>query len=259
MANVLLQRELLKNLADTKRYKTLLASTIALAKKILSQSQKPYIAFSGGKDSTVLLSIVRAIDSSVVALMNHEEWLYPETTEFIETIPNLVKIISPLYHSQFFTSWGKGKPNTLPSNSIWFDPGRSPKAYHFIGVQGWARKENYDCAFIGLRKEEAKYREIHLSKHGKFFYCNADKINEANILADWSVEDIWTYLLANKVPYNRVYDRLCELNIPLHLQRVGPLAVDRVLGFGQMAVLKRGWPDLFNSFVAACPEAANYA
>jgi phosphoadenosine phosphosulfate reductase len=62
------------------------------------------------------------------------------------------------------------------------------------GKRGWV---------TGLRREQAESRgglaDIeHDLAHGLWKYSP---------LADWSSEDVWQYLRANKVPYNRLHDR----------------------------------------------------
>lgn len=53
-----------------------------------------YVAFSGGKDSTVLLDIVRSLYPEVEAVFIDTGLEYPEVVEFVKTIPN-VTIIKP--------------------------------------------------------------------------------------------------------------------------------------------------------------------
>ena len=50
---------------------------------------KVYVSFSGGKDSTVLLDLVRRIYSDVPAVFIDTGLEYPELREFIKTIPNV--------------------------------------------------------------------------------------------------------------------------------------------------------------------------
>ena len=53
-----------------------------------------YISFSGGKDSTVLLDLVRKVNKNVLAVFVDTGLEYPEVKEFVNTIDN-VKIIRP--------------------------------------------------------------------------------------------------------------------------------------------------------------------
>ena len=53
-----------------------------------------YVSFSGGKDSTVLLHLVRELYPDVEAVFIDTGLEYPEIKEFVSTIPN-VKTIKP--------------------------------------------------------------------------------------------------------------------------------------------------------------------
>jgi phosphoadenosine phosphosulfate reductase len=55
----------------------------------------------------------------------------------------------------------------------------------------------------GLRREQAVSRtEL---AHSEFDKGNG--LQKFNPLADWTVDDIWTYIKENKVPYNELHDR----------------------------------------------------
>lgn len=51
---------------------------------------KVYVAFSGGKDSTVLLDIVRRIYPDVPAVFSDTGLEYPEVRAFVKSIDNVV-------------------------------------------------------------------------------------------------------------------------------------------------------------------------
>lgn len=53
---------------------------------------KVYVSFSGGKDSTVLLDLVRRIYPDVPAVFIDTGLEYPELREFVKTVPNVIWI-----------------------------------------------------------------------------------------------------------------------------------------------------------------------
>jgi 3'-phosphoadenosine 5'-phosphosulfate sulfotransferase (PAPS reductase)/FAD synthetase len=116
-----------------------------------------------------------------------------------------------------------------------------------------------DTVLLGLRQEESAIRRMHLRKFGPLFYSESDKSWHCNPIHDWTWLDVWAYIISNHLDYNRAYDRLEEIGVAPEHQRVGPLAVEQVLGYGQMAILKRGWPELFNRFASEHPEAREYS
>jgi hypothetical protein len=49
-----------------------------------------------------------------------------------------------------------------------------------------------------------------------------------------------------------------ELGVPPKAQRVGPFANWRALPYGQLALLKAGWPAEFEAFAERHPEARQF-
>ena len=111
---------------------------------------------------------------------------------------------------------------------------------------------------IGLRAKENSARRIHIAHFGQFFWAHKHESFLCYPLAWWSVQEIWTLIVSEHIPYNTAYDKMSEMGIPRDRQRVGPLAVERALGYGQLAIVQRGWPVLFNQFAERFPEARSY-
>jgi 3'-phosphoadenosine 5'-phosphosulfate sulfotransferase (PAPS reductase)/FAD synthetase len=232
-------------------YHRKVAETQAIIDEMMTRAKRPYLAFSAGKDSHVLLHWLQAMQAPVEFVWSNDEWNLPETIELVDSMPFLHRIAANVRHASFFMSWDYPDASEhLPPGTHWIDNDH--------GLQTYARRRGYDGVFIGLRANENSRRRLHLRTHGVLFWSQQDQNWQCNPLAWWTALDVWAYLISNQVRYNRAYDRLFEMNIPIEEQRIGPLAVERALGYGQLAILRRGWPDLYQRFVARYPEAAGY-
>lgn len=213
------------------------------AKKIIENALNcagsPYVALSGGKDSTVVYALVREYIPSVISVWSDDEWFLPETIEYVERLRknggDVRQIRTEAVHSDWFKISG-----------------------NWDGIQDYAHNNGFDCVFLGLRQEESATRRIHLQKMGSLFFAKKDRFWHCNPIYDWSWRDVWAYIVSNGLDYNKAYDKLEAIGVAPKNQRIGPLAVDRVLGYGQIAILKKGWPDLYNLFVEKYPQARSY-
>ena len=224
-------------------FQRLLARTQRIIDAMLDVSRTPYVAFSAGKDSSVLLALVRAARPDVIAIYTDDEWRLPETDELLAATPNLRRVARPVAHTEWFTAHADGPP----ADAEWLED-----------VPAWGRGLGYDGAFVGLRAEESRARRVLLHSRGPLFWNARRHSWQCCPLRDWTTQDIWAYIQAWDVPYNRAYDVLAQLGVPITAQRIGPLAVERVPGRGQLAILRQGWPELWNRFAAAHPEARAY-
>ena len=67
---------------------------------------KVYISFSGGKDSTVLLDLVRQVNPDIPALFVDTGLEYPETKEFIKSIDNVTILRPKMSFKQVIDKYG---------------------------------------------------------------------------------------------------------------------------------------------------------
>ena len=209
-------------------------------------ANKMYVAVSGGKDSTVMLDLVRKVTPTTPAIFSDDEWMLPETQEHLEQITNLTRIAAPAWHSYFFIS------NKKKRDDIRWIEGSANNS-----MQTYAKQQGHDCAMIGLRKEESSKRRIHIRVYGDKFVTNAG-ITQCYPLANWTVDDVWAYIRSNGIEYNHAYNKMSAMGIPRDEQRVGPFAVEAVIGYGQLVILKKGWPDLYNKFASEFPEVREW-
>lgn len=83
---------------------------------------------------------------------------------------------------------------------------------NFIGMrddESYGRLMNVRCMKNRDKKNPHTYRYIH--KDPRTWICLP--------IHDWKVADIWHYYAVNKLDYNRVYDAMWKMGIPVHEQR----------------------------------------
>lgn len=227
--------------ARTADYKRKLARAREIVSRALAvPNAVPYVALSGGKDSTVVYALAREQAPDIPAVWSDDEWYLPETLAYIQRLRDAGQDVRQIRTNAIHAPW-------LTVDGDW------------DGIPDYARAQGWGLVFLGLRQDESSARRVHLRTFGALFFAQVDDCWHCNPIHDWTWRDVWAYIVSTGADYNRAYDRLEELGIPPERQRVGPLAVERVLGYGQLAILKRGWPDLFNRFAAKHPEARRYS
>ncbi len=224
--------------ARTSTFKRRLSQARLHIRKALALGVAGYVALSGGKDSTVIYALVREQMPSIPAVWSDDEWWLPETLEYIQRLQgrglDVRQIRTNAWHSDLLVVTGE-----------------------YDGIPDYAQQQGWSLCFLGLRQEESSARRVHLRTKGPLFYAQGNKAWQCNPIHNWTWRDVWAYIVWLGVDYNKAYDRLEEIGVPPERQRVGPLAVERALGYGQLEILKRGWPDLYNKFSSA-PASKSY-
>ncbi|MCK5722207.1 MAG: phosphoadenosine phosphosulfate reductase family protein [Gammaproteobacteria bacterium] len=84
-----------------------------------SNSGNIYVSFSGGKDSTVLLDIVRSMYPDVVAVFADTGLEYPEIREFVKTIDNVVTVRPEMSFKKVLETYGYPVHSKFTSRKIY--------------------------------------------------------------------------------------------------------------------------------------------
>ncbi len=180
-----------------------LVETETLISQAISKSVKPCVAFSGGKDSVVVLDLVRKMDKNIPAIFCNTGVEWPETVSFCRGIPNLVELngIKTFWECVDKYGW----PTTKSSNKVrgnacclWLKEKPSKKYY---------KENNFDLIFTGLTKYESRNRRIFLEFRGPLYYAKTQKLWKCHPIHDWTPDDVWNYIKTNNLDYNPIYDR----------------------------------------------------
>lgn len=188
----------------------------------LERAQRPYVAFSGGKDSTVMMHMVLQQRPSTMVL----HWDYGRAY-----IPDLI-------HAEILAiAASMGARLRLETSPLYEEQGRQAVGVLGKHMIGWLlpklAREGYDVSFVGIRSAESGKRRRRIAA-GK----SLSVIKEYWPVASWSWLDVWAYIVGHDLPYLSIYDqtapvigydqvRFCTLFDPEFTRMAG--ALDGVL------------------------------
>lgn len=122
-------------------------------------------------------------------------------------------------------------------------------------------ERGYGLCFLGMMASESNNRHFILRKGYRPLYQRGE-FGEWSCcpLAAWTKQDVWSYIAMRDLPYNAVYDKLAELDIPLKHRRTGPLTCFRIMHWGTHGyVLKHVDYEMYNKLCAIFPKIREYS
>ena len=202
---------------------------------------KVYISFSGGKDSTVLLDLVRQVNPNIPAVFIDTGLEYPETKEFVNSLDNVTILRPKMSFKQVIEKYGYPMVSKEQANYI-DDIRNSTEKMKIRRLEGDSQgrfklskkwhylinapfKVSHKCCiimkkepakryekqtgrvpFIGTLAEESSLRQQSYLKTG----CNAfdSKRPNSTPLAFWKEQDILKYIYDNKLNINKAYGNI---------------------------------------------------
>lgn len=205
---------------------------------------KVHIAFSGGKDSTVLLHLVRELYPNVSAMYVDTGLEYPEIRDFVKTIENVDWIRPKMNFKEVIRKYGypiisKEVASAISeirnTNSEYLlnkrlngdknGYGKLPLKWRFLleapfeissrccSVMKKSPAHIYENKlktkpYIGTMTEESNIRTIYYLKYG----CNAfDKTHPSSQpISFWTQQDILKYIKYNNLKYANIYGKIIE-------------------------------------------------
>lgn len=208
------------------------------------QELSAYVAFSGGKDSTVLLDLCRQVDPEIPAVFSDTGLEYPEIRDFVKTIDNVTWVKPDKTFRQVCEQDGYPIGSKNIARGIYDmqnNPSDATKAriLHGVGEKGqdlsrfqlskrWLRF--IDCGYPISDKccNELKKKPLYnyekstgrkpiigtMACEGQAREkawlktgCNTTtgKIKSRPI-SFWLEEDVWEYIKTRNLPYSKIYD-----------------------------------------------------
>ena len=214
----------------------------------LKYPDKTYISFSGGKDSTVLMDLVRRVFPDTPAVFIDTGLEYPEVRKFAMAQPNVTVVKPELTFRQVIEKYGYPLVSKEVAQKIWDarrTPGGSadrrfnkddPYVVKYGGrysMAGWKWLKDSDIpishmcctimkkrpakkyekqsgrhAFTGIMTEESILRKTKWLENGCNIFDSKRPISHP--MSFWTSQDVLEYIRRYKLPYPPVYGEIAE-------------------------------------------------
>lgn len=233
------------------RYKTKVLDAKNIISRALGQMRNPYLSFSGGKDSLVMLHMVLEQNRNIPVVYWDADASYPDTETFLARIEDEWGIDIVRFKTRpildVFREYGIDHPQIETKTMI---------ATVYDPIKKLIAEYGFDGVFVGLRREESYGRKQLIKYRGPIFHSKYQNVIECLPVAYFSVQDIWAYITANELPYNPVYDKTSMR--PRNEIRVSYYCGESIRERGRFVWLKKEYPDLYNIFAAEFPEVRHF-
>lgn len=244
--------------AETKLHKSRVLEAERIIRQAMAVIDKPVIAWSGGKESTILAHIVCVKMGLRVPVMSLFTDLEPPGTR--------------AYMDACVKAWDLDMEYVEPPVSFWqylvdhaheIDIHSAVTTGHtHVGkiwdetMERWWQQSGYTGMLWGLRDEESRARKINTKRRG-VLYQNTDGRWKCAPFSSWEGRDVYAYCAAHGVDLHPLY-RCIRYNAK------DPSRVRKAMwipgshgAMGAMIWLRTYYPSLYMQLVQVYPEAAS--
>ena len=168
-----------------------------------------HVAFSGGKDSIVLLDLVKKAlpKDEFVVVFGDTQMEFPDTYDVVDKIEEQCKADGIRFyraksHMDVYDSWRQFAP---PSRVLRWCCSVHKSTPQVIKLREVLEKADYrGLAFVGVRGAESVRRsEYEFESNG----MKQKGQRSANPILDWTSYEVWLYIYANKLIVNETYKK----------------------------------------------------
>lgn len=184
-----------------------------IAKNLHQHWGKSVVAWSGGKDSTLVLYLVRQLDPTVDVVFNNTGVEYPETVRYIHELA---------------VAWGLNLIETKPTKGFWkcaaeygFPDGtkrgankgrkdKTPHCCYFLKEKPMIdqiRARGWEAIFDGITAVESWIRMFNARDMGTCYSHKKWKVEKVHPILYWTEEEVFAFFESEGIPNNPLYSQ----------------------------------------------------
>ena len=234
-------------------WKHSLARKIKKSRQVIQEwaakTTKRLVAYSGGKDSTVVLDLVMACglhDVRVETVVTDEGFL-PGIDEMWLYAGQRYGADVRRFNAGSLFAWYEqfGLDNLTRVDAAW--KAAIERHEDDLGIDGVAR---------GIRADESRARRMMLRRYGLMRETKRGRL-VIDPIGWWTVRDVWVYHFVHQLPYHRHYDEGAQ-HEPRDRRRIGDPFGTCGSAMGRLWALKQWYPEQYEVFMQRFPEVRDY-
>ncbi len=236
-----------------------------------------FVAWSGGKDSTVVVDLARQVDPHIPIAFYDSGLQFPETLRYIDDLagrwrlnlhviaadPDLLTILIA----------GGGFDHKAPDRQLVGALGeeiiaRSAAEAHRRFGRGslWGvraeespgRRHLYRRSLAAETRAQPHLRRAEIRAAAGGLVRRADGTITYGPIWDWQRVHVFEYLAGRDIEPNPLYAKLAALGAPEHAIRVDSIIDASKLSNGHIGWLQKGWPSLYDALENALPRLGEW-
>ncbi len=246
--------------ARTIAFRRAVDRALAIAAEALMGATSPSVAWSGGKDSTVLTHLVAVELGGQVKVVSEKDDLdFPGEEQYVRDLGAAWKLdlrvvrpdVSPREWMEQHASKLAGCAD-IHSRSA----GLSKACFYKVIEEA---TQHHDVVMLGLRAEESGVRRISRAKNGVIYPLKSGQ-RRANPIADFRGIDVYAYAETRGIELLTLYRCIgfANAHTPWLIRKSWWLPGSHT-AHGQAAWLRRYYPSLWEIFREIVPDAQAYA
>ena len=247
----------------------------------LETLKTPSVAFSAGKDSTVLLHLLQQYKPDIITIYGNTSIEFPECIKFARWLRdewNLTYYEARPEVSFWWVVENYGWPLMGKTFGVGGVAHKSSRAKFFAELEQKGELEGQyaiqaevpissacctflkerpsqklqkqlgvDGVFLGILAGESRQRTFNFLEYGEWYYPKSQKVWKCHPLAIWTDDDIWAYIHRYQVPYAKLYDMGFHHEVTgewIHHKRNGCMFCGMDLKFpnNHLAIMRRTHP-----------------
>lgn len=237
--------------ARTKQHQRRVHESLGIIKEATEKDVKWCVSWSGGKDSTAMVHLVKRIDESIPIIIQFDDCDWPEKEPYVERISRAFGW--PLFECKpNFSVWEAALQYKVGEENLCATTHSLTRTAFLEPLEQLKRKLGCNGTMLGLRMKESKHRRLNAISRGSIYEL-VSGMWRCCPLQTWSARDCFAYLVSQDVEINPCYLNN-QFESPEEIRLAWALPTPTSLRYGGMQHMRKYYPRHWERLCESKPE-----